>query len=52
MIKNKSIKNIMIDLLKVKFNMNYMNNSYLNINMNTEYLIVLHNIQNINLEET
>ena len=52
MIKNKSIKNIMKDLLKVIFNIMNMNNSYLNIKMNTEYLIVLHNTQNINLEET
>jgi hypothetical protein len=37
----------MIDILKVKYNMKNMSNSYFNINMSTEFLIVLHNIQNI-----
>ena len=38
----------MIDILKVKYNMKNMSNSYFNINMNTEFLILLHNTQNIN----
>lgn len=37
----------MIDILKVRYNMKSMSNSYFNISMSTEFLIVLHNTQNI-----